>query len=78
VGSILSFWQGDEFDAEAIQAMGKAFEAACKDLNGHGQPDLVREIIAKRILEAAKKGERDPNRLHAKALDALGITPRRI
>jgi hypothetical protein len=56
--------------------MGDAFDAACKDLNGSGQPEIVREIIAKRILAAARNGERDPHRLCAKALDALGMTPR--
>ena len=38
--------------------MGEAFDAACEGLQDGGQPDLVREIIAKRIIEAAKKGER--------------------
>jgi hypothetical protein len=34
---------------------------------------LVREIIAKRIIiEAAKKGERDPVRLRSAGLTALG------
>ena len=37
-----------------------------------GQPALVREIIAKRIIKAAKKGERDPVRLRAAGLAALG------
>ena len=34
-------------------------------LRDTGQPALVREIIAKRIIEATKKGERDPARLRA-------------
>jgi hypothetical protein len=42
--------------------MGEAFDAACADLHDDGQPALVREIIAKRIIEAAKTGERDPVR----------------
>ena len=33
----------------------------------------VREIIAKRIIEAAMNGERDPVRLHEQALLAFGI-----
>jgi hypothetical protein len=32
----------------------------------------VYEIIAKRIIEAAKKGERDPTRLRDAGLAALG------
>jgi hypothetical protein len=46
--------------------------AACEGLQDGGQPDLVREIIAKRIIEAARKGERDPVRLRNAGLAALG------
>ena len=52
--------------------MGEAFDAVCKDLHDTGQPALVREIIAKHIIEAAKNGERDPVRLRAAGLAALG------
>ena len=36
-----------------------------------GQPDVVREVIAKRILKAAQKGEHDPAALCAAALAAF-------
>jgi hypothetical protein len=52
--------------------IGKAFDAVCKDLDDTGQPALVREIIAKHIIKAAKKGERDPVRLRKAGLPALG------
>ena len=61
-----------DFDDEATRIMGEAFEAACVGLQDTGQPALVREIIAKRIVEAATKGERDPARLRAAGLAALG------
>jgi hypothetical protein len=61
-----------DFDDEATRIMGEAFDAVCKGLQDTGQPALVREIIAKRIIEAAKKGERDPVRLRAAGLAALG------
>jgi hypothetical protein len=61
-----------DFDNEAIRVMSAAFEAVCRDLHDTGQPTLVREIIANRIIEAAKKGERDPARLRAAGLAALG------
>jgi hypothetical protein len=38
-----------DFDDEATRIMGEAFDAACEGLQDGGQPDLVREIIAKRI-----------------------------
>jgi hypothetical protein len=39
--------------------MGGAFDCACRSL----QVGSVREIIAKRIIEVAREGERDPDRL---------------
>jgi len=48
--------------------MCEAFDAACRDLHDTGQPDLVYEVIAKRIIEAAKSGERDPEKLRDWAL----------
>jgi hypothetical protein len=60
------------FDDHATKVMGQAFEAACKDLHDTGQPDLVCEVIAKRIIEAANVGERDPEKLRDWALTAFG------
>jgi hypothetical protein len=53
--------------------MGEAFDAACKELHDRGQPAVVYEVIAKRIIEAARKGERDPGRLRNAGLAALGF-----
>ena len=53
--------------------MGKAFDQACKSLRNFGSACTVREIIAKRIIDAAKNGERDPARLYEQALKAFGI-----
>ena len=61
-----------DFDDEATRIMGEAFDAACLGLQDTGQPALVREIIAKRIVEAATKGERDPVGLRAAGVAALG------
>jgi hypothetical protein len=61
-----------DFDDGATRLMGEATDAACEDLRDTGQPALVREITAKRIIEAARKGERDPVRLRSAGLAALG------
>jgi hypothetical protein len=74
--SIVPFLRPNVFDAETTKVMGEAYDAACGELCDHGSPSLVREIIAKRIIDAAKKGERDPLRLCAKALDSLGLNRR--
>jgi hypothetical protein len=57
---------------------GPKAERACQSLHDNGQPDLVRQIIAKRIIEVARKGERDPDELCARALRALGFRIRQI
>ncbi len=61
-----------DFDDRTTAIMGEAFNSACAAPLMKGQPDIVREVIAKRIIEAAKKGERDPIRLRDIALAALG------
>jgi hypothetical protein len=57
------------FDDEATRAMGAAFDQACQSR----LTVAVREIIAKRIIEAAKNGELDPVRLHSQAILGLRI-----
>jgi hypothetical protein len=44
-------------------------------LHDRGQPQVVQEIIAKRIIDIAMTGERDPDELARRALQALGLTP---
>jgi hypothetical protein len=61
------------FEPEAAAAMCEAFEAACKELQDAGHPEAVRELIAKRIIAAASRGELDPVRLRAAALSGLSI-----
>ena len=59
------------FDDAATSAMGEAFDEACKSLRNFGS--AVPEIIANRIIAAAKVGERDAARLYEQALKAFGI-----
>jgi hypothetical protein len=56
-----------DFDDEATRLMGEAFDGVCRD----GLPALLREIIAKRIIKAAMKGERDPVHLRDAGLAAF-------
>jgi len=75
VASILPFLRntGTLFDDYATKAMGEAFDAACRELHDKGQPQIVYEVIAKRIIDAAKRGERDIVRLRDAGLAALGL-----
>jgi hypothetical protein len=74
MASALSWWwgigavplrsliQSGAFDPEVIAILSKVFEAACSE-----QPEVAREVIAMRIIVAAKLGERDPVRLREAA-----------
>ena len=75
MASILPFMRkaGAVFDDRATQIMGEAFDGACKELRDTGQPPIVYEVIAKRIIDAAKNGERDPARLRNAGLAAFGF-----
>jgi hypothetical protein len=65
------------FDSETTELLGAAFEAAWEKLKTAGtlaegsDAALTRELLAKRIIEMAKRGERNPDRLVENALDHL-------
>jgi hypothetical protein len=65
--------QNVAFDDEATLVMGAVFDQACNSLRDFGRGIEVRDIIAKRIIEAAKNGERDPAQIYQKALRAFSI-----
>ena len=66
------------FDDEATLAMGAAFDRACSSLGRFARDDKVRELIAKRIIEASRNGERNPVRLHSAGLHAIRTNELRL
>jgi hypothetical protein len=67
------FAEQGAFAPEATAAMGKAFDAACEELRDVGHLQLMRKLVAQRIIAAASKGELDQLRLRAAALSRLPI-----
>jgi len=61
----------ESFDPEAVRAMTAAFDKACEALGLAKTHDAVTENLAKMIVERARTGERDPDRLCALILQAL-------
>jgi hypothetical protein len=62
------------FDQEAIDAMHSAYEQVCAELGlKKKKDDRVTEVVALKIIEAARAGQRDPATLRLHALFALGI-----
>ena len=72
MAQILQFIRREKvFDAEMTALLGAAYERAIRGLRARGQPEVMREIVARRIIALAAKGEHDPERLHAAALAGL-------
>ena len=67
-----------KFDPEAKRIMGVAFEITCTALKYSKQPDVAHEAVARRIIELAKNGVRDPDRLCERVLDDLRKLPPHI
>jgi hypothetical protein len=53
---------------QVIAAMSEALDDACAELSDTNRAELVREAFARRIIAAARLGERDPVRLREAAL----------
>jgi hypothetical protein len=66
--------ESSAYDPETVQALCAAYDRTKKELHDSGQPEIVREILARRILDLAAKGERDPERLCAGALGSLHLS----
>ena len=71
MASILPFIPRNVFDDAVTKVIGEAFDTACRAMHDAGQPEVVYEVLAKRIIAAASKGERDVGRLRQTALAAL-------
>ncbi len=63
------------FEPEAIERMTAAYEHALKMLQLTDRTDPLTELVARKIIEVAELGERDPDRLYQRALDALRTAP---
>lgn len=61
------------FGPEVIAILAAAFDKAIAALHDRGQQNLLCEVIAKRIIALALKGERDPDRLYRAALIASAV-----
>src|SRR5262245_34411704 len=62
---------GDTFDPAAVEAMMVAFDKVCDALGLARTEDSVTESLAKMIVQQARTGERDPDRLYALTMAAL-------
>jgi hypothetical protein len=73
VTNVVQLFQEAAFGPEMTSVMGDAFERATRSLHDTGQPDLIKEVLARRIIEAARRGIRDPRDLCLDAIKSLGM-----
>jgi hypothetical protein len=62
------YLKGAVFEPKAIEAMNAAFEAICKSLQLLNRDDLITQIVARTVIDIARTGEHDPQRMHDLAL----------
>ncbi|MGC1318088.1 MAG: hypothetical protein WA866_15830, partial [Pseudolabrys sp.] len=60
------------FGPDEIKAMTAAYEGALIDLGFADREDPLTELIAKSIVNVTATGERNPERIKERALNALG------
>ncbi len=63
------------FDLSAIAAMATAFRTVCDSLLLVNREDPTIEIVALKVIEIARSGERDPKRIHDLTLRAINEDP---
>ena len=68
---IRPYLNGIAFDPETIEVLGAAFERALQSLRLADRSDLATELLAKKMIEVAQQGERDPERLCERTLQGF-------
>ena len=69
--AIYRLLEGGAFDDHAVKALTTAYEAALGEVGVTDRTDPLTEIIARKIIEVANTGERDPERLCELALENI-------
>jgi hypothetical protein len=65
------------FSPEEVSAITKAFESALQRMGLVNRSDLVAETVARKIIDLARTGERDPDRLCDQVLTIYGQSARK-
>ena len=66
------------FNPEATHSLCLAFDKVCSTIAERDRSEFVREMIAKRVIALAERGECDPDKLAHAASASLGLHSRVI
>jgi hypothetical protein len=69
------FLHDSAFGPDEIAAMAAAFEGALRKLDLIDRTDPATELVARKIIDFAQQGERDPVRLRDRTVEALSGRP---
>jgi hypothetical protein len=67
--------QDTAFGPDEIAVLVAAYEDALRALSLVNRTDPATEMVAKKIIELAKQGERDPVRLRERVIEAVSSRP---
>ena len=73
MATIVPFLRDGVFEPHDIEAMSMALDDVCKTLNLSDDAKAEREVIAGRIIELARRGERSPTRLRDRVMQESGL-----
>jgi hypothetical protein len=71
--TIVPFLRDAAFEPDDIKAMSMALGDVCNTLNLTDGAKAAREVIAERIIELARRGERSPTRFRDRVLKESGL-----
>ena len=63
--------QNSAFEPDHIEVMAQAFEAVCTKLHLAKRDDPLRDVVAEKVINWAKRGERNPERLYRSVLSDI-------
>ena len=68
---------GGVFSAEQVTVMAQAYEVVRQQLHDRGQPAVVNEVVAQRIIELMKREALTAHQLAERALASFGLAGER-
>jgi hypothetical protein len=71
--SVHHFARCEAFYPEEVELMGDVFEDILGSLHLPNRDDDIARLVASRVIELAKSGERDPKRMRSETLARLGM-----
>lgn len=63
--------ENSAFEPEHVEAMSTAFEEICRELGLAQRDDPLRELVARQVIEFARRGEREPTKLKSQVMAAI-------